>query len=248
MPFGKRNPFFFFFLCIINHFKIKAMENLPVYISIVFGLTTFLTVFLFYKAVRNSTITLIIILAWIILQAIIASSGFYTVTNTIPPRFMLLVFPPLLLIISLFFTKGGRRFLDSFDMKTLTLLHIIRVPVELVLLGLFMNKTVPEVMTFEGRNFDILSGLSAPVIYYFVFVKKQLNKKVLLVWNLCCLVLLINIVSIAVLAAPFTFQQLAFDQPNVAIFYFPFVWLPCCVVPIVLLSHLAAIRQLLTKK
>jgi hypothetical protein len=59
-----------------------------------------------------------------------------------------------------------------------------------------------------------------------------------------CLGLLINIVSNAILSAPFPFQQFAFDQPNIAVLYFPFIWLPCCVVPLVLLSHLAAIRQL----
>jgi hypothetical protein len=37
----------------------------------------------------------------------------------------------------------------------------------------------------------------------------------------------------------------AFDQPNIAVLYFPFNWLPSCIVPLVLLSHLAAIRQLL---
>ena len=100
-------------------------------------------------------------------------------------------------------------------------------------------------MTFEGRNLDILSGLTAPLIYYFGYVKKQLPKSVLLGWNILCLGLLINIVRLAILSAPFPFQTLAFDQPNIAILYFPFVWLPCCVVPLVLLSHLATIRKLL---
>jgi hypothetical protein len=37
-------------------------------------------------------------------------------------------------------------------------------------------------------------------------------------------------------------------EPNLAILHFPFVWLPACVVPLVLLAHLTAIRALLTKK
>jgi len=135
-------------------------------------------------------------------------------------------------------------FIDNMDVKMLTLLHAIRIPVELILFGLFINKTIPEAMTFEGRNFDILSGLTAPFIYYFGFVKKTLDKKIILAWNFICLALLINIVATAILSAPFTFQKLAFDQPNIAILYFPFVWLPCCIVPIVFLSHLASIRQL----
>lgn len=102
-------------------------------------------------------------------------------------------------------------------------------------------------MTFEGSNFDMLSGLSAPVIYYFGYIKKNLNKRIILIWNVICLGLLINIVITAILSSPFPFQQFAFDQPNIAVLYFPFIWLPCCIVPLVLLSHLAAIRQLLKK-
>jgi hypothetical protein len=117
--------------------------------------------------------------------------------------------------------------------------------VEIVLFFLFTYKTVPELMTFEGRNFDILSGITAPVIFYFAFIRQQLNRQILLIWNFICLGLLVNIVTNAILSAPFPFQQFAFDQPNIAVLYFPFIWLPCCVVPLVLLSHLAAIRQLL---
>lgn len=221
------------------------MEDLPVYIGWIFGLTTMLTVYIFYSAAQYSKNTHLIILTWLVLQAAIALSGFYTVTDTLPPRFLLLVIPPFILIIVLFNTAKGRDYLDKLDIKTLTILHIVRVPVEIVLFLLFTHKTVPELMTFEGRNFDILSGITAPLIYYFGFVKKTLNQKVIILWNFLCLGLLINIVANAVLSAPFPFQQFAFDQPNIAVLYFPFVWLPCCVVPLVLLSHLAVIRQLI---
>lgn len=221
------------------------MENLPQFISIVFGLTTILTVGLFYKATNKSKATLFIILSWLVLQTLFGLSGFYNVTDTIPPRFLLLVFPPILLIIGLFITSKGRQYIDSLDTKTLTILHSVRIPVEIVLFWLFVNKTVPELMTFEGRNFDILSGLTSPIIFYFGFIKKQLNRKIILTWNFICLGLLINIVANAVLSAPFPFQKFAFDQPNIAVLYFPFNWLPSCVVPLVLLSHLATIKQLL---
>jgi hypothetical protein len=180
------------------------------------------------------------------MQAIIASTGFYTVTNTIPPRLMLAILPPLLLIILLFTTYTGRHFIEKLDMKMMTILHIVRIPVEFVLLWLFVNRTIPGIMTFEGRNFDILSGITAPVIWYFGFVKNRLSKKILLAWNICCLVLLLNIVLTAILSMPYTFQQFAFDQPNIALFYFPFTWLPCFIVPVVLFSHLVAIRGLIT--
>lgn len=224
------------------------MENLPVYISAVFVFTTFLTVWFFYKAARQSKRVLLIISGFLVLQMLVALTGFFTVTYTVPPRFLALVGPPMLLIISLFATRRGRKFIDTLEPEFLTLLQAVRIPVELVLFWLFLYKSVPELMTFEGRNFDILSGLTAPVIYYFGFVKKQLSPKMMLFWNFICLGLLFNVISIAVLSSPTTFQQFAFDQPNIAVLYFPFVWLPGCIVPLVLLSHLASVRQLLAVK
>lgn len=224
------------------------MENLPLYVTIIFELTTFLTLVFAYKATHYSKLVVTGIVAWILLQSIISLTGFYVQSYSIPPRFPWLIVPPFMLIVVLFFTGKGRRFIESLDMKTLTLLHIIRIPVELVLYLLFLHKVIPEIMTFEGRNFDILSGLTAPLIYYFGFVKKRLSTGAILLWNFVCLGLLINIVSIAILSAPTPIQQFAFDQPNVAVLYFPFVWLPCFIVPVVLLSHLAAIRNISEEK
>ena len=221
------------------------MENLPAYIKVVFALTTFLTVLIFYKASGNSKHVLIIILAWLIFQAVMGLSGFYLVTDTIPPRFLLLIGPPLLFILVLFVTRSGKAYLDNLDLKNLTILHVIRIPVEVVLFLLFVNKGVPELMTFEGRNFDILSGITAPIIYYVAFDNGQPKKKILIAWNIACLGLLINIVLNAALSVPSAIQKFAFDQPNVGVLFFPFNWLPACVVPLVLLSHLAALRQLL---
>lgn len=224
------------------------MEHVSIYISILFMATTVVTVGLFYKATHYSTRTLFLLASWLILQAFIGFSGFYTLTSALPPRFLLLILPPLLLITGLFVTTKGRQYIDGLDTTTLTLLHTIRIPVELVLFGLFTYQTVPELMTFEGRNVDILSGLTAPLIFYFGFVKRSISKNVILIWNFICLGLLFNIVIHAILSAPFPFQQLAFDQPNIAVLYFPYVWLPGCVVPLVLFSHLTVIRQLLKCK
>jgi hypothetical protein len=220
------------------------MENVAYYVHVVFIITTLITIYFFYKAAHQSKTVLTIITGWLIIQSIISLNGFYTITNTIPPRFLLAIAPPLLFILILFATARGRSFIDRLDLKALTLLHIVRILVELVLWWLFVQKTIPQIMTFEGRNPDILSGITVPVVYYFAFVRKKISNKVVLVWNIVCLLLLFNIVTTAILAAPTPFQQLAFDQPNIAVLYFPFIWLPCCIVPLVFFAHLVAIRRL----
>src|SRR5262249_45141054 len=144
-----------------------------------------------------------------------------------------------------FVKPNGRVFIDGLPLVNLTYLNIVRIPVELVLYWLFLNKAVPGLMTFAGRNFDIVSGVTAPFIAFFCLQQKGPRKTILLIWNFISLGLPLNIVVNAILSAPFSFQKFAFDQPNVAILNFPFSWLPAYVVPIILLGHLASIRQLL---
>lgn len=221
------------------------MENIPIYFDLLFIAVVATTLFLFYKAASSSKIVLITLLCLLIVQGIVGATGFYTHTSTLPPRLALALMPPLLGIVILFSKRRGRNFIDSIDLKKLTLIHVIRIPVEFILYGLFVYRYIPEAMTFVGRNFDIISGISAPLVFYFVFVRMNMNRIVFLTWNVICLLLLINVVVIAVLSIPYPFQQLNFNQPNIGVLIMPYVWLPAIVVPIVLFSHLIAIRQLL---
>lgn len=224
------------------------MENIPLYVYVTFGLTLFATLYLFYTTTPKSKGFVILMVIWLTVQSIVGILEFYTVTNAFPPRFQLLLLPPLVFTIVQFSTKKGRAFIDSLNLKTLTIIHIVRIPVEIVLYWLFISNAVPELMTFEGRNFDIISGITAPFIYYFGFLRHKLNKLILIGWNLLCLGLLLNIVLNGMLSAPTPFQQFGFEQPNRAVLHFPFMFLPACIVPIILFSHLASLRQLLLSK
>ena len=232
------------------------LPNLPTYIPVTFGLTVLTTLLLFYRAVTQATteatrkkapLILIGLLAWLTIQAVLTGNGVYnTAPAAGPPRIVLFgILPVMLTIISVFTTSAGRRFADSLPLVNITWLNTIRVVVELVLYWLFLHKAVPELMTFEGRNYDIFSGITAPFVAYFGLTKHTLNRRWLLTWNVVCLGLLLTIIVIAFLSAPTPLQQFAFDQPNRAIGNFPFSWLPTFVVPIVLFGHLVSIRRLL---
>lgn len=232
--------------CRFKH--IFQMENISTFVIMLFVATTGLTIWLFYKATHRSHTVLIAIGAWMLLQSILGIVGFYKNTTALPPRLIFALGPMLLLSVLLLSTTKGKNFIDNLSLKDLTFLHIIRIPVEIILFCMYKAHLVPELMTFEGYNFDIFSGLTAPILYYFVFISKQASHKLLLIWNMACLGLLCNIVTIAILSAPTPLQHLAFEQPNVGILYFPFIWLPSMIVPLVLISHLASIRLLLRKR
>jgi hypothetical protein len=235
------------------------INSLPDYISLTFGFTTVATLLLFVWTIRNSysertrkkaTSIFIGLTIWLTIQAILTCKNFYSSdTNTFPPKIIFTgIFPAILTIILLFTSSKGRQFIDSLPLKNLTYLNIVRVPVEIVLFWLFLNKAVPELMTFEGRNFDILAGLTAPLVAYVGLTKQKLSRRAMLIWNIACLGLLLNIVVNALLSTPSPIQKIAFEQPNIAILYFPFSWLPTFIVPIVLFGHLTSIRQLMKNK
>ncbi len=227
------------------------IENLPPYISVTFIITVFLTAGFFLYAIRQTVFETFsaklfsfLLAFWLLFQAVMSVGGFYLTTDVIPPRLLLFGVFPTFLIIILYFIFARQNFIEKLPLKILTLLHVIRIPVEIVLFWLFEQKLVPQLMTFEGRNFDILSGLTAPLIYWLAFRGGTINRPLLIIWNLIALGLLINIVTNAILSFPFPFQQFAFDQPNRAVLYFPYVWLPTVIVPIVLFSHLISLWQL----
>jgi len=234
------------------------MENVPTYISVVFALTTFATLGLFYLAVKSSQSNKskslpnavgLGLTVWLVAQAVLTLNGFYnTDTTSFPPRFVVLVFPPLLTIAMVFATRKGRAFIDGLPLVNLMYINIVRIPVELVLYWLFLQKAVPELMTFAGRNFDILAGITAPFIAYYGLQRRNIGRRTILVWNVLALGLLVNIVVNALLSAPLAFQMFAFDQPNIAVLNFPFSWLPAFIVPVVLFGHVTSIRQLLRTK
>jgi len=223
------------------------LPTLPLWLYLTFALTTALAVGLFYLAAHRSHRVLGVMLAWLLVQSALSISGFYTVTTTLPPRLAFALGPPLLLLLSRLATGRGRAFFASLRLDTLTLLHVVRLPVELGLYGLFLHGTVPRIMTFAGGNWDILMGLSAPLLYGLVR-RRRVGRWVLLGWNVLGLGLLFHIVRVAVLSAPSPVQRLAFEQPNVALLHFPFGWLPALLVPLVLLAHVAAVWQLLSQK
>jgi hypothetical protein len=224
------------------------MLALPLYIYVSFFATVAFGVYLWTVVTRKSVPALVIVVLWLAVQALISLSGFYTNTAADPPRFPALILLPMMVIALLFVTKRGREWIDSSNTRKIYLVHLVRIPVELLLYSLYINKAVPELMTFSGINFDILSGITAPVLYYFGVIKQALPRFVMLLWNLVCLALLANIVYHAVFAAPLPFQKFGFEQPNIAVLYFPFTWLPAFIVPFVFFAHLVSIRQLVTSQ
>src|SRR5882672_8569990 len=140
------------------------LPNLPIYIHIVFILTVALTLYFLFKTSWSGTV-IIIAIGWLTIQAILSYKGFYLNSMANPARIVFALLPPMILILFVLITKRGKKFTRRLDLKTLHLLHIVRIPVELCLYWLYLRKAVPGLVTFAGNNMDIITGITVPILY-----------------------------------------------------------------------------------
>lgn len=233
------------------------MLELPVSLTMSFVGITLLAYILFLSTMWNSDqervkkrmhAVALFTLAWLIFQSTLSLNGWYMDRKAVPPHLMFPIASAIIGILILFNTSRGQRFIDGLSEKSLVWVHIIRVPVEFALYSLAVEKQVPWSMTFYGHNFDIIIGLSVPLIFFAAYYKNWLGKKALIAWNIIGLISLMIIVITAIGAAPSPFQLWDIDRPNYAVLHFPFSWLPSFIVPLVLFSHLVLLRKSIIKR
>lgn len=187
-----------------------------------------------------------IVITWLSLQLMLAYKGFFLASYDMPPRILASIAPWLVVMVMTILMVWNRNYLRELSLTTMTYINVFRLPLELIVFtGLASAGYIPEVMTFHQNNFDILVGISAPIIAYLYFNRRSISWKFLLSWNIVSLLLLINVTFIAILATPYPFQQIGFEQPNIAVLHFPFILLPTLLVPIAYFCHIVSIIKLI---
>ena len=187
----------------------------------------------------------ILILAWSALLLALSYIGFFEDFTTFPPRPVLAILIPLPLVLAIAFSKNGTQLLKSIPSQWLVLIQTFRIAVELLLLMAFINGRIPLQMTFEGRNFDILTGILALPVGYLLAKRKTYAPKLAVAFNIIGLLLLINILVIAVLSMPSPVRYFMNEPANELVAQFPFILLPGVLVPVAYTMSIFSLRQLL---
>src|SRR5690349_6022123 len=100
---------------------------------------------------------------WTAIISALSISGFLSYFGKLPPRPILVLLLPLVVIIWATRSAITTEILRHIPAQNIVRLQSFRVFVEIVLWMLFVENLIASQMTFEGRNFDILAGLSAVV-------------------------------------------------------------------------------------
>jgi len=182
------------------------------------------------------------VIAWMGVPAVLSINGAFLDLTVVPPLLMRTVLLMGLLIVVFSFSPWGRRAAQKIPDTLLVGSQIFRLPLELVLYGLGARAILPQEMTFQGYNFDIVTGVLALPLWLLLHTRRA-PRWALWVWNVTGIALLLIIVGLAVAAFPVPFGL--FEPPNLLVAFYPWVWLPAFLVQIALLSHLLMFRKLM---
>jgi hypothetical protein len=200
---------------------------------VLFGLATF-------SAKPIGAQAVFIFLTWFLYGAAVGYRGVLADTTSKPPG----IFWLFIALVPFMFTLGRSRWAketaNTIPLAWLIGLQVFRLPLELVLHALYSEGRLPQVMTYEGLNFDIIMGASAPVVAWLAVAKKT-PEIAIKFWNALGIVFVINVAARGVF---FAIQGVPPQMHEFAIAVFPYTLIPSFLVPLALGLHVLTLRKL----
>ena len=194
------------------------------------------------KAIQHAALILVI---WFTYLFNLSLSGFLTDLQ-LPPRLPLFVFLPFALFTFLFYRKTIRsNWIKDFPLAWLTYPQSFRIFVELILLYTFYKGIIPKEATFEGLNFDVLMGISAPFMAYFFFRKYSINKDVAVFWNILG-ILMILFVAFIIGTSFYNPSIWGHDEVMVTLYFvqFPYLLVAGFLAPLGIFMHVLSLAKI----
>ena len=182
---------------------------------------------------------------WFVYVYLIARSGFIQ-DFSLPPRFpILLIFPAFIFTGVVLYRNRNSTLLAAIPKSWAIYYQTFRIVIESLFVGsVALGLLHPEV-TLEGYNYDILFGISAPIVGFMVFNRKIWSSKVALYWNYLGLAVISFIIFlfITTIFIPSFWGESQALAPK-EIMTFPFVLVPAFLMPSAVFIHILSIIQL----
>jgi hypothetical protein len=198
------------------------------------------------KKKKFITSIIVALVGWVVFVATWSFSGMLGDFSLFPLNMGPILVIPLIGTLVFTFSKTFTEVLSHIPQHRLAYLQSFRIFVEILIWMLFVDNLLPVQMTFEGRNFDVISGITGIIIGY-LSSRGKLSRTMLIIWNIACLGLLINIVTIAILSMPVPFRVFMNEPSNTVVGQFPISLLPAMLVPLAYMLHFFSLRKLFKK-
>lgn len=233
------------------------MISTPVTIALVFadlGLLAILLGGLAFGALKARRPAVLAIgggglVAWCVVTFVLAKQGFFESdpTTTMPPRLGVAIVIPVIVGSALVALRSVRRVIERIPLQWLVGVQFYRVAGALFLIA-WLQDDIPAEFALPAGIGDVAVGLLAPFVAL-TLARNGVQRAWPAVIGWCTLGIVDLVVAVACgfLTAPSTIQQLALDNPNVAITSYPLVLIPIFAVPVSIILHVYVIARLATR-
>ncbi len=184
-----------------------------------------------------------VVLGWSALVSAACAAGVFPVSDEAPSPAMVPILVANLAGLALVISPFGGRLAAATPLWAAIGFQAFRVPVELMLWRLHAAGLVPEQMTFEGNNFDVVTGLLGLGIGL-AWLGREVPRGVAWAFTAVGLALVLTIVGISIASFPGPLRVFP-GEPHLLPVTAPWALLPMVLVPYATSGHALVIRRLL---
>lgn len=177
---------------------------------------------------------------WALVAAALALSGALPRYDLRPPPFAILFVGSLVVALALGLSRIGAQIAATVPVAWLIGAQVFRLPLELAMHWGSFTGIVPHALTFDGYNFDVLTGASALPVAWLV---ARGNIRLAWGWSMLGFAALTSIVIVALLGSPFL-RFFGESEVNTWVAYFPYCEVPAMLVVFAMASQICVIRAL----
>jgi len=196
---------------------------------------------------RAKIVSAVLAFSWLSVTALISASGVLEI-EMFPPPLMIFFALSMGVAIAVAYSRLGTRIITGVPLCALVGFQVFRLPLELVLHQWWIEGVLPIQMTYEGHNFDIVSGVLGLVVGLVLWRRgptvDRTSRKLAWAFNIIGLGLLITVATIAVLSSPIPLRMYTNEPAVLLALHVPYGWIvPFCVGG-ALTGHLLVFRWL----
>ena len=181
--------------------------------------------------------------AFLLVISLLSIRGFFSVAS-LPPRFLIILLPNAVFGVYLlsFRVSGAFSFLKYFPAALLVGVQFYRFVLEFLVWEFHQQKLVPLEITYGGRSFDFLIGISSLVAAFLLYKKVRHAKKIGVLFNVFGMASMVNIIFIVATSFPSPFRLF---ETNYLPTFFPGILIPGFIAPFAIYMHLLSLKQLI---